>query len=77
MGSQDLIIVFTVVQHLKKVNSIFCLHFIHVSYLFTFFVLFSEKTLHNHVCTNLVDIQSKEGEPLTCAKCDQSFASKR
>ena len=41
------------------------------------FFLFSEKTLHNHVCTNLVDIQSKEGEPLTCAKCDQSFASKR
>ena len=48
--------------------SAICLHF---------FVLFSEKTLHNHVCTNLVDIQSKEGEPLTCAKCDQSFASKR
>ena len=31
----------------------------------------------NHVCTNLVDIDSKEGEPLTCNKCDQTFASKR
>ena len=36
-----------------------------------------EKTMLHHVCTNLVKIESKEGEPLTCAKCDQTFASKR
>ena len=36
-----------------------------------------ERTLLHHVCTNLVDLPNKNGEPLTCAKCDQSFASKR
>ena len=29
------------------------------------------------MCTDLVNLPSKIGEPLTCAKCDQSFASKR
>ena len=78
MGSQDLIIVFTVVQHLKKVHTKYFFVFISfMSAICLHLFLFSEKTLHNHVCTNLVDIQSKEGEPLTCAKCDQSFASKR
>jgi hypothetical protein len=31
-----------------------------------------EKTLLHHVCTNLVELVTKEGEPLTCGKCEQA-----
>ena len=37
----------------------------------------TEKSLSNHVCTNLIEVDTKEGEPLTCGKCSTVCSSKK